>query len=151
MARKALKYCLLTYVALTFGVILWQELPVEEPATEVHWEGGDYSLVTYFHSKKRCSTCNNMENYSKEALESNFPSELASKKLRFRVLNWQAEANAAYAKRYDLLGNAVILSRIEDGKEVDFENLDEVWTHVHDKGAFIDYVSKEVRDWIGES
>jgi hypothetical protein len=39
----------------------------------------------------------------------------------------------------------VILSRVENGKETTWKNLEKIWELVGDKGAFVKYVQDEVR------
>jgi len=149
MTRTVVKWLLLVYVALTFGVIAWQELRVE-PTVEIRqWDEGNYLMVTYFHADKRCGTCNNMEAYTKKSLELHLAEQLSSGKVKIRVLNWQDPVNAAYVKRYTLLGNTVIVSEIRDGRELRFKDLVDVWSHVHDKKAYVEYVRVEVQAWTG--
>ena len=149
MAKGIFKWGLLAYVAVTLGVIVWQECKAGPLPGEPGWEAGDYLMVTYFHSDKRCETCNNMEAYTKEAVETFFAAELASGNVKMRVLNWQSLANAGYTKKYALLGNAVIVSQIKDGQETRFKNLEDVWSLAHDRKEFVEYVREEVQAWSG--
>lgn len=47
----------------------------------------DVVEVLYFHSKKRCVTCNAIENLSKEVLNAVFADKMSSDKVRFRVVD----------------------------------------------------------------
>jgi len=143
MARTVVKWGLLAFVAVTFAVIVWQEATGRGTSAAVTFEPGDYLLVTYFHGDKRCKMCNDMEAFTAEALD-----RLAVRSLRRRTLNWQSPENAAWARHYELLGNAVIVTEVRGGREVRFKNLDAVWDHAHDREAFVAYVSGEVQPWL---
>jgi hypothetical protein len=112
------------------------------PAAE---SDGDRLVATYFHSQRRCKTCNTIEAYSREALEVAFEDELRSGRVVWRALNFEDPANAAYRERYGLFTSTLVLSDVHDGKERDWFGLDETWSLVGDKPAFLAYVERETR------
>lgn len=105
----------------------------------------------YFHGSMRCSTCYKLEQYSKEAIESNFKSELASGELEFKVINIEEKGNAHFINDYQLYTKALVLSLVKDGKEVKSKNLNKIWELVGNKDKFIAYIKEKVANFLKES
>jgi hypothetical protein len=104
------------------------------------------SIVYYFHGTMRCPTCHKLEQYSKEAIESNFKAELASGRLAFRAINVEERANEHYVKEYNLYTKSLIVSKMKAGKEISSKNLDKIWEYVIDKQKFVNYVTGEIKE-----
>ncbi|MFA5039282.1 MAG: nitrophenyl compound nitroreductase subunit ArsF family protein [Candidatus Omnitrophota bacterium] len=102
-------------------------------------------IVYYFHGSFRCASCRDMEKFAKEALEANFKDELASGVLEFKPVNVEKEGNEHYVNQYQLYSKALILSRVEDGKETRSKNLTKIWDYVRNKKKFSAYVTEETR------
>lgn len=101
-------------------------------------------VVYYFHGEKRCMTCRKIEALAQQSLRDGFGNALADSVLEWRVVNFEDEANAHYAKAYKLFTQTLIVSRLVDGEEAGWLNLDQIWQLVHDEDAFISYVQTEV-------
>ncbi|OIO58957.1 MAG: hypothetical protein AUJ82_07325 [Verrucomicrobia bacterium CG1_02_43_26] len=108
-------------------------------------------IAYYFHGTARCPTCYKFEQYSKEAIETNFKDALASGKLEFKVVNIDDKGNEHYARDYQLYTKSLILSLIKDGKEIKWKNMDKIWEYVGNKERFIDYVKNGVADLLKEA
>lgn len=102
-------------------------------------------IATYFHGNRRCPTCMKLEAYSQEAITGGFAAEIESGLIEWRVVNFDEEENEHFTKDYGLFSQSVILSRVRDGKETDWKNLDKIWTLVGDKPEFLAYVQKETK------
>ena len=102
----------------------------------------------YFHGTFRCATCQKLEQYSKEAIESNFNDSLTSGKLAFSVVNVEINGNEHYMTDYQLYTKSLVLSLRKNGKEVAFKNLDKIWEYVGNKQRFQDYVRNEVSAFL---
>jgi flagellar motor protein MotB len=115
-------------------------------------ENKDLSIVTvfYFYTTVRCPSCSMIENYTKEAIESNFKEEFQSGRLRFEGINVDQKENQKYIQQYQLYTKAVILSLADHGEEIKFKNLDKIWQLARNKQAFMDYVVEEVRSLLKE-
>ena len=100
-------------------------------------------VAYYFHGNFRCASCKAIEAYTKEALELYFSGEIASGRLEFRPVNVEEKGNEHFVQDYKLYTKSVVLSRVVDGKEVDFKNLEGVWQFLRNKQQFFDYVRKE--------
>jgi hypothetical protein len=122
-------------------------MPIAQAAEGVK---GAQVVAYYFHGQMRCSTCHKLEQYSKEAIESNFKDALASGKLEFKVVNIEDRGNEHYGKDYQLYTKSLILSLVKDGKEIKWKNMDKIWEYVGNKQKFTDYVKSEVANLLKE-
>jgi len=111
---------------------------------------GAHIVAYYFHGSFRCPTCKKLEQYSKEAITSNFKDELASGKLEFKVVNVEDKGNEHYTGDYQLFTKSLVLSKVVDGKEASWKNLDKIWDLVGDKDRFVGYVKDEVTGFLKE-
>ena len=75
---------------------------------------------------------------------------MKSGKLEWIVLNTDEPENRHYLDDYQLYTKSLVLSKIEDGKETDWENLEKVWQLLGDKDDFIQYVQTEVKSFLGQ-
>ncbi|MCX5700627.1 MAG: nitrophenyl compound nitroreductase subunit ArsF family protein [Candidatus Omnitrophica bacterium] len=111
----------------------------------------DKVYAYYFHGSMRCPTCYKLEQYSREAIETNFKDALASGKLEFKVVNVEDRGNEHYGKDYQLYTKSLILSLVENGKEIKWKNMDKIWEYVGNKQRFIDYIKSEVANFLKET
>jgi len=105
-------------------------------------------IAYYFHGSFRCPTCRNLERYAKEAIENNFKKELAEGNLIFKAVNVEEKGNEHFVNHYQLYTKSLVLSLMEDDKEVKYKNLDKIWEYVRDKTKYIDYVKSEVSNFL---
>jgi len=105
----------------------------------------------YFHGTMRCPTCHKLEQYSKEAIETNFKDALDSGKLEFKAINVEDRGNEHYVDDYQLYTKMLVLSLVRDNKEIKSKNLVKVWEYVGNKEKFFDYVKSEVADFLKEA
>jgi len=111
-------------------------------------KSADKVIVYYFHGSFRCVTCNNMEKYSREAIETNFKGALASGKIEFKEINVEDRGNEHFVNDYQLYTKSLVLSMVKDGKEIRSKNLDRIWEYARNKQKFIDYVVNEIKDFL---
>ncbi len=102
----------------------------------------------YFHGTMRCPTCHKLEQYSKEAIETNFKDELTSGKLEFKVVNVEDKGNEHFMNDYQLYTKSLVISLTENGKEVKSKNLTKIWDYVGNKQKFFDYVTVEINNFL---
>ncbi len=105
-------------------------------------------VVYYLHSNRRCPTCQKLEAYTKEAVDSAFSEQLADSTVVWQVVNFQTEGNEHFAKDYKLFTQSVILSRVVDNKEAEWKNLDKIWKLVGNKDEFLSYIQTEVESFL---
>ena len=143
---KRLFLILLAVAALSSGGI------VIAPQTQAAEDAkGAHVIAYYFHGQMRCPTCHKLEQYSKEAIETNFKDALASGTLEFKVVNVEDKGNEHYGNDYQLYTKSLILSLVKDGKQIKWKNLDKIWEYVGNKQRFIDYVKSGVADFLKEA
>lgn len=107
-------------------------------------------IAYYFHGNVRCPTCIKLEEYSGEAVNQGFIDEIKNGRLEFKSLNVDEETNSHYIKDYSLVSRSLVLSKIENGKEVKWKNLDMIWNLVRDHDKFIEYVKAETKKMMEE-
>jgi len=108
-------------------------------------------IAYYFHGTFRCTTCQTIEKYSKEAIEHYFADELKNGKLEFRPLNVEEPENRHFIQDYQLFSKSLVLSLVQQDKEIRWKNLTDVWKHVRDKEKFFQYVKDEVEKMLEET
>ena len=107
-------------------------------------------IAYYFYSNDRCPTCHKMEKYAKEAIENHFSKELNNGILIFKTVNVEEEGNEHFISEYQLYTKALVISQIENGKEIQNKNLTKIWEYVRDKDRFFTYVTDEINDYLKE-
>jgi len=108
----------------------------------------DRVVVSYLHGNRRCATCKKLEAYSEEAVATGFATQLADSTLVWQVINFEEADNEHYVKDYGLYSQSLVLSRRRGEKEVQWKNLDKIWTLVGDKKEFIAYVQAELAAFL---
>jgi len=107
-------------------------------------------IAYYFHTNTRCSTCKKIEEYSREAIEQGFPNELKSGVLEMRLVNYEQPENRRFIRDYKLVSKSLVLVKLANGKQTEWTNLRLVWQLTGRKGAFLNYVRKEVRNYLSK-
>jgi hypothetical protein len=105
-------------------------------------------IVYYFHYKTRCATCYDMDSLAKHALETNFADAVKKGKLEWKSVNIDAAENKHFKDEYKLHTITVIVSTLQDGKEVSWKNLDQIWFLIHDNNEYMEYITKEVKSCL---
>ncbi len=119
-----------------------------DSASSMTTEGSDQFVVYYLHGNRRCMTCRKMEAYSKEAVATGFAAQLKDSSIIWQVVNFEEEGNEHFVKDYQLYSKSLIVSKLHDGKEIEWKNLDKIWKLVRNKEQFITYVQTEVKDFM---
>ncbi len=110
-----------------------------------------YLNVYYFRSNFRCSNCYKIEEYTKEAMEKYFQDKLESGEIVYRVINIDEEENAYFVDDYQLYTKSVVLSKLRNGEEVEYKNLQKVWEYLNDQEKFHSYIKEEVYNFFNEA
>jgi hypothetical protein len=99
---------------------IWHK-PEPTPATR-----SQQIVAYYFHRTARCPTCLQVESLAKETIYTRFSKPLQCGTLVWQALDYEAPANAHYAKTYHFNAPCVVLVRVRDQKVVEWRNLPEV-------------------------
>ncbi|OPZ79199.1 MAG: hypothetical protein BWY78_00191 [Alphaproteobacteria bacterium ADurb.Bin438] len=104
------------------------------------------SIIYYFHDDVRCASCRLIEQYTTEVYNENFKDDF-----ELKVIDISIENNRHFVKDYTLYTKSVILSKIKDGKEVEFKNLDKIWQYLRDKKKSKAYLKEEINNFLKEN
>lgn len=107
-------------------------------------------IAFYLHTTRRCVSCQKIENYSREAIETGFAEELKSGRLEWRVLNTDKPEHKHFLDDYQLYTKSLVLSKIEDGKETEWKNLEKIWRLLGNRNNFMEYVQTEIKSFLGQ-
>ena len=150
---KIITVCLLgMIIMLTTSVMAEDDTANVKPIDTIKSESSnitetdkfDQLVIYYLHGNRRCMTCEKLEAYSEEALSTGFTKQIKDSSIVWRVVNFEEEGNEHYAKDYQLYNQSLIISKIRNGKEVMWTNLEKIWKLVGNKKEFIAYVQDEV-------
>ncbi|MHC4177231.1 MAG: nitrophenyl compound nitroreductase subunit ArsF family protein [Planctomycetota bacterium] len=112
--------------------------------TGVGQSADDGLMVYYFHGV-RCPTCIAAESQAHETVRSDFASQLESREVIWKVLDYVKDPVAAkLARKFDVAASTVVLARMKDGQIEDWRRLDRVLVLVNDKPAFAAYIRDEI-------
>lgn len=110
--------------------------------------GGNRVIVYYLHTTFRCPTCNAIERHAKELVHQDYAEQLARGVIEWHTINFQEHEDLA--QRYKLAAGAVVVAKIEHGKEVAFQRLDDVWTLYDKPEQFKRYVEDAINMYLKE-
>jgi len=156
---KIVTWALLAFVLLSVGVVIGRNsvVPPKAPAPAASSPGEGAApaaspdlVVFYFHGDRRCAKCNQIEAWTRTALEKGFAGDLASGRIEFRVVNTDDMWNMHFLDDYELTSSMAVLVKMDDGSPGDWEKLDKVWPLVSEgnEAKFLEYVQKETRHWL---
>ncbi len=156
--KKSISYLTSMILVIGFSTVSFAQDTELQPADDVQAtdsvasENQEVSsekvVASYLHGNRRCMTCRKLEAYSEEALITVFQRELEDSTLIWRTVNYDEKENEHYIKDYSLYTKALVLSRVKDGSEVEWKNLDKIWELVGDKDKFLKYVQEETRAFL---
>jgi hypothetical protein len=103
----------------------------------------DGMIAYYFHGSTRCPTCETIEAYGHEAIQSGFANQIREGSVQWRVLDYEQPDQEEVVDKFEVLASVVVLARVENGQETKWSRLDRVWDLTDDKEAFVAYVQEE--------
>lgn len=143
--RTKVLFCLIltaTMLAAVFACNVSAQGAGKEPADAV--------VVYYFHGNFRCQNCHNMEQWTKELMETSFKDQVAAGTIVFKMYNTDEKENQHFLNDYKLYTKSVVLSLVKGGKEVRYENLAKIWDHLRSKQKFQEYERTEIEKYLKE-
>jgi hypothetical protein len=106
-------------------------------------------IVYYLHNNVRCVNCRKFEAYTADVIEKDFANQVKTGRLALKILNYEKPENAHFVDDYKLVTKAVVVVKMQGGKQADWKNLDKIWVLVNDETAFKNYIRDEVKDYLG--
>lgn len=91
------------------GANTQQASPDSEPKDRVE--------VLYFHSKKRCVTCNAIERLSGEMLKRDFAQQIQRGEVVFKVIDISTEQGQQIADKYEVTWSSLFVNKWKEGQE----------------------------------
>ena len=111
-------------------------------------ETGPRLIAYYFHRTQRCHTCLAMEEYAEEALQVAFPEAFESGEVEWRAVNIEEPEYEHFVQDYELTSSALVMVRFENGAQLEWKNLEDIWDLVGDKLEFQGYVEGEALAYL---
>lgn len=112
---------------------------------------GKQLIVYYFMSTYRCPSCIYIEKTTESVVNSVFSNYVKSGRMVFKTINTDEPDNRHYDTDYKLYAQSVILSDVQNGKEIRWANLDKVWKLLNNDKEFEAYITREIKAYLGES
>ena len=108
----------------------------------------DHLIVYFLHGESRCPTCQAIESYTHEALQTGFADQLQQGRIEWKTANFDLPENEHFAKEFDLQASSVVLVSQRDGRQLAWRNLAKVWELFDNKAVFAGYIQQEIRDFF---
>lgn len=152
--KKALTAVLVVFIGTSVVTLIAKGLRQDSPPTSATAVSDDQAasasrpdrvVVYYFHGKVRCPTCQMIETYAHEAVESRFPGELKDGRVQWKMVGYEEPGNDHFAKDYALVASSVVVVEFRGGVQKNWKNLEQVWGLVGNKQAFGAMVEQEIR------
>jgi hypothetical protein len=118
--------------------------PTSAPAT------ADRVVAYYLHGNRRCPTCLGIQEAIERTVRERFGAETAAGKLTFQAINIDEDANRAIVDQFKIAFSTLIVARIKDGKTLEWENCDRVWSFGHEPAALEAYTAERIRAYLGK-
>ncbi len=148
---QALRSACTAGLAVLFALTAGNRAASAAPPAVAAAAGSQPKVVAYyFHVTIRCVTCRTIESYAREAIEKGFAKEMKNGVVEWRPVNVQLPQNRHFVSDYHLYTRSLVLSRVRDGKQLEWRNLEKVWELVSKKADFFRYVQANVKECLGE-
>ncbi len=108
----------------------------------------DKLIVYCFHTEYRCWSCNQFEKLTKEVIEESYSDQVEKKQIEFKSINIETDENKHYVEDYKLVTKSVVLSLQKGNNQVDWKNMDKIWTLVRDSEKFKSYIKSGISDYM---
>jgi hypothetical protein len=104
--------------------------------------------VKYFHATDRCASCIQIEDFITKTVNLAFKKELNDSTIKMISLDFMQPENEPLMEKYEFDTQALIISKVVNGKEVKFKNLDLIWDYLSDFSKFEKYVEEEIKELL---
>jgi hypothetical protein len=133
------------FAVMSAAVAVLRELDGQPPAAPAALPPECRLVVYYFHTDKRCASCNTIESAAKRAVAEGFAADQEAGRVIYRDINWQLPGNAGYQSAYKLAFSTVVLSSVRDGQELRYNRLDEAWQMLTDPDGLARHIAAEMK------
>lgn len=150
--KRIIGTTLLVFAVFSLGYAAWLTWGKPGEALSVFSENGSGNavLVYFIHGRAKCPTCDLMLAHTRSALETSFPEETRSGRLRLVPVDVEKPGNEHFMEDFDLFTTSVVLySRKGEGK-ARWKNLARAWELAENGESYKTYFIAEVRRFIEE-
>ncbi|WP_153912599.1 nitrophenyl compound nitroreductase subunit ArsF family protein [Shewanella sp. TC10] len=118
------------------------DLAIAPPAVEM----ADQQVlkVYYFHGNVRCTSCELIEKYTTQAINTGFADQIAQGDVELTTVNLEARGNSHFIEDFQLITRSVVIAIEEHGETMQYRRLDRVWELVTDKQDFQNYLYQQI-------
>lgn len=109
---------------------------------------GRYVRLVYFHRIPGCPTCQLMSRYIYQTVQTKFPEFTKNKTLVLRYMNFEDSQFASFAQAFNVKSPTLIAIEVQNGKDVRYWNLNQIWPLAADKEKFQEYIETKVRNLL---
>lgn len=138
---------LLGFVVFTVGFSVGRKsapLPGSHTnAPPISTANAGHVIVYAVHMTFRCDECTQIENMTRELLHQEFSKEMEAGTLIFQTVDYMRDTD--FARRYNIPASTVVVSRMQEGTEAEYQRLDDVWLKVGNKDEFFSYVRAAIQ------
>jgi len=149
-AKKLVTIVLIVFVLASIAALAVKEFSAKKSTTADGVVDGTKIVAYYFHGTKRCPTCMKIEKYSHTAIDSFFAQPLKDGKLEFVTMNYDEPQNEHVWNDYKLAAQSLVLVHYQNGVQLKWENLTQIWELVGDEDQFYTYVRDGVDRFLKE-
>lgn len=149
--EKLVKNILLVFVLVSVGFVLGKNFAQKQEnslfATSASADAeklGIFVRVYYLHSTFRCTTCNSIENRTKEILDADFKADMNDGLIQWKTDDFQE--NEDLAKKFDIIASCVVVALVRGDEVIYFKRLDDTWTLLDKPAEFESYIKNNVQE-----
>jgi hypothetical protein len=148
------KWILLAFIAvtLTIAILKLSGSLTPSPAMSLYEQlaPGDKNrqMILLFHYSERCNICLNMEKYTSEVLNENYPDLVAGKKIQFKLITMDRSDNQNLVERFGLLSATIVLVEFENGQEKRIKVLKDLWEYSQEEVVYKNMLKKELDQFL---
>lgn len=130
--------CVAVWLILAYGTS-----PVPSPEPDGPSGAADSVEVVYFHTTRRCYSCQYAEAGTSYAVETYFNDELTSGKLTFQSVDVQDSSNASIVAKYGAYTSSLFINTIRNGTD-HIEQVTDIWYVLGNDEAFVETVKNRI-------
>ena len=104
--------------------------------------------VMYFHGTVRCQTCLTVEAFAETVMKNSFRHEMTEGIVNWQVIDYEMAQDTSSVRRYGIENQALVISKVLNGRELTWKRLPKVWKLVDDFPAFQKYLVQNVKEML---
>jgi hypothetical protein len=107
-------------------------------------------IAYYFHPTIRCIACITVESIAAETIEEAFREQLADGRLVWMRINIDEKHSEDYEKQFEVSGSALVITKLDDGNNMQYKKLTKVWELLSQPQALSEYIKNEINEYLSQ-